>query len=264
LSQKPPEFWEVVAEFAEFPKGELNVTDCFFEFLGAQYPEVSTALSTFLADDDRPVRTDGSKDRQHRDGWDSIVKPGQFASFLAALERFWPQFAGTSKGICELCKEPSDNLEVEHAMVVSWDFGPTFKLYHHYEMDGSVARGRLICRKCARGVLAMVLPHMDPDKRTCVAFGNPSEAQKIARERVVLLMEDAFVIKTYRDGFTIAVNRERFYEAHSDIQSVLESIGWKVVLRDQSPAKVEIDISAKKYEGAWGKLVSELSHGPKT
>ena len=103
---------------------------------------------------------------QHRYGWDDIAKPGAFHYFLNGFKAIFPMLTGSNYGICRYCQQETE-LDVEHPVIVSWDFAPIVKYYEAFEMDGSVNLEQLCCRDCAVGMYKKLVDKANADGVTC-------------------------------------------------------------------------------------------------
>ena len=157
-----PEFFNVLAEFAVWPKTD-DITLDFFDFLSAKYPDIWPRLNMFYADAEE---YEDINPRMARYGWDELLEPKYFGDFLRAIKSIWPFLVDNEYGVCEYCKKEGD-LDLEHSVFVSYDFGPMVKFYDHQEMDGSCFHEVWTCRNCATRIMTKIMDKMDPDKVTC-------------------------------------------------------------------------------------------------
>lgn len=165
-------FFKVLADFYAYPKSGDDITLSFFDFLEEKYPSVWERLNEFYADDWTWHGADDESSRypynprQPRYGWDDLLKPEHFEWFLAGIKEIWPFLSDQEFGTCHYCKK-EDAIEIEHRIIVSYEFGPHIKFYENHEMDGSWSEEVYCCRSCAHSMLVKLGGMMDAEKETC-------------------------------------------------------------------------------------------------
>lgn len=171
-----PDYYEVLAQFSEYPKNHKgDVTLDFFEFLEKNYLDIWERLNLFYADDwtwydPNDPNQNGTlysyNPRQALHGWDDITKPGHFGEFLSGIKSDWTTLTGCNFAKCSSCGEEKE-LETEHRLIVSYNFGPVVKYYEEFEMDGSVHFESLVCRECAMKTYKALVDKVDIERETC-------------------------------------------------------------------------------------------------
>ena len=148
-------FFHMMSLFLESYSGEENKTEALLAFLHTNNPEVWEKLQAKAV-------------TPNFYGWRDIILPGYFEQLLHTLQRHWFYLTGQNEGECQMCKEVKP-LAVEHEPIVSFEFGPVFKIYEHHEMDGAVATDQLVCRQCAMKTMKKVAEIVNIDEVTCWA-----------------------------------------------------------------------------------------------
>ena len=164
-----PTYFQVLTEFMSYPKTQRGLHADFYQFLEKQYPAIFNQLSLFYADDET-FETHGNVSRQHRTGWDALLKPNPttFAVFLESIKSIWLVLTEQDFGECFYCKEQRQ-LEVEHSIVVGFERNPIFISRYQYEMDGGVFTDVACCRECAKALLKATAPYMiEKEELACV------------------------------------------------------------------------------------------------
>jgi hypothetical protein len=182
-------YHEFIANYIHYIKNQskgfidrYSELDLFFVFISSMYPLIWDKLNQWYADDYSCwdlLDPNSSYERNyyrypkylpnprfHLHGWEEILNPDDLSYLLRAIEQIWPKLTEQNYGICSVCKEEKE-LDIEHRVIVSYDFGPVFKVYEAFEMDGSVNIERYLCRKCATEVLNSIVTKMDPEEETC-------------------------------------------------------------------------------------------------
>lgn len=166
------DFYTVVAEFCSYPRTDDPTLD-FFNFLEERYPSIWSKLSKWFADDWSHYNESNPDDVRYYNprlglyGWDMTVKPGNFNLFLPALKYIWGNLTEQTTGVCFACQQESDDIQIEHSIIVSYDFAPIVKYYEAKTMDGAVMEEKYICRECAIGMYKKLVDKASPEGVEC-------------------------------------------------------------------------------------------------
>jgi hypothetical protein len=120
-------FYKLLEEFYSYPHTD-DLTLDFFNFLQEREPKAWENLNFLYADNYE--WDDGGEyyyPRLALHGWDNIAKKDNFWLFLPALQDMWLSLNNADIEKCAYCEEIAD-LQCEHKIIVSWNFGITLKL----------------------------------------------------------------------------------------------------------------------------------------
>lgn len=172
MNMNKVDFYTVVAAFCAYPKTN-DITLDFFNFVEENYPDIWDNLNIFFADDwshydeDNPDMVKYYNPRLALKGWDMTIKSGNFNLFLSALKFFWEMLTEQTTGICFACQKESDDIQIEHSIIVSYSFAPMVKYYEAKTMDGAIMEEKYICRECAIGMYKKLVDKANPENVEC-------------------------------------------------------------------------------------------------